>query len=257
MAVRRTFALSSDNLFDVTNRNLTEAEIEFNEKRRALMSQVNTEFVADAPFVFLNRITTTAMLSRIKLFELVREMPGSIVECGVYRGNSLMLLQQLSLTLEPYAINRTIYGFDTFEGFRSIDATHDPNDITEEMFSDTNYELLCEMIQLQDIVRPVNRIPKTHLIKGDIAQTVPEFVRENPGLCISLLILDTDLYDSTKVALNNFLPHMHKGAIVLLDEVCYSKFIGETIALKEVCDLRKVRLKKFPFDSTCGYFEVE
>ena len=168
-----------------------------------------------------------------------------------------MLLQQLSLTLEPYAINRMIYGFDTFEGFRSIDSTNDPNDITETMFSDTNDELLKQVVELQDIVRPVNRIPKTQLIKGDIAQTVPDFVKTHPGLCISLLILDTDLYDSTKVALTNFLPHMHKGAIVLLDEVCYSKFIGETIALKEVCDLRKVRLKKFPFDSTCGYFEVE
>lgn len=241
----------------MTKRNLTEAEREYNEKRRQLISQVSAEYVADAPFVFANRIITTAMLSRIKLFELIREMPGSIVECGVYRGNSLMLLQQLSLTLEPYAINRTIYGFDTFEGFRSIDATNDPQDITEEMFSDTNDELLRQVIELQDVVRPVNRIPKTHLIKGDIARTVPQFVQENPGLCISLLILDTDLYDSTKVALANFLPHMHKGAIVLLDEVCYSKFIGETIALKEVCDLRKVRLKKFPFDSTCGYFEVE
>jgi len=241
----------------VTGRNLTEAEQRFAQKRSDLVNSVGSEYVADAPFVFLTRIQTTAMLSRIKLFELIREMPGSIVECGVYRGNSLMLLQQLSLTLEPYAINRTIYGFDTFEGFRSIDSRNDPKDITEEMFSDTNDELLRQIIELQDVVRPVNRIPKTHLVKGDIARTVPEFVRDNPGLCISLLILDTDLYDSTKVALMNFLPHMHKGAIVLLDEVCYSKFIGETIALKEVCDLRKVRLKKFPFDSTCGYFEVE
>ncbi len=241
----------------MTGRNLTEAEQQFTQERVNLVNSVSSKYVADAPFAFLTRIQTTAMLSRIKLFELIREMPGSIVECGVYRGNSLMLLQQLSLTLEPYAINRTIYGFDTFEGFRSIDSTNDPKDITEEMFSDTNFDLLRQIIELQDIVRPVNRIPKTHLVKGDIAQTVPEFVRKNPGLCISLLILDTDLYDSTKVALMNFLPHMHKGAIVLLDEVCYSKFIGETIALKEVCDLRKVKLKKFPFDSTCGYFEVE
>ena len=241
----------------MTRRNLTEAEQLFVEERKKLLQTVDTEYVADAPFVFLTRIQATAMLSRIKMFEMIREMPGSIVECGVYRGNSLMLIQQLSLMLEPYAINRTIYGFDTFEGFRSIDSKNDPSDINESMFSDTNDRLLEEVVALQDIVRPVNRIPKTHLVKGDIAKTVPEFVRNNPGLLISLLILDTDLYDSTKVALTNFLPHMHKGAIVLLDEVCYSKFIGETIALKEVCDLRKIRLKKFPFDSTCGYFEVE
>ena len=241
----------------MTRRNLTEAEQRFVDERKKLLESVDSEYVADAPFVFLTRIQATAMLSRIKLFEMIRDMPGSIVECGVYRGNSLMLLQQLSLTLEPYAINRTIYGFDTFEGFRSIDSVNDPADINESMFSDTNEQLLQQVVALQDIVRPVSRIPKTHFIKGDIGKTVPDFVQKNPGLLISLLILDTDLYDSTKVALTNFLPHMHKGAIVLLDEVCYSKFIGETIALKEVCDLKKVRLKKFPFDSTCGYFEVE
>jgi hypothetical protein len=241
----------------VTKRNLTDSERKYLEERQKLAQSSSPQYLVEAPFLFLDRILTTAMLSRVNLFELVREMPGSIVECGVYRGNSLMLLQQLSLTLEPYAINRTIYGFDTFEGFRSIDPANDPEDIDETMFSDTSETLLRQLIELQDIVRPVNRIPKTHLIKGDIAKTVPKFIQENPGLCISLLILDTDLYDSTKVALTNFLPHMHKGAIVLLDEVCYSKFIGETIALKEVCDLRKVRLKKFPFDSTCGYFEVE
>lgn len=240
----------------VTKRNLTEAEVEFNAQREALISKVPSQYVADAPFVFTTRVQTTAMLSRIRLFEMIREMPGAVIECGVFRGNSLMLLQQLSLVLEPYAINRTFYGFDTFEGFRSIDTKNDPNDINEAMFSDTNYDVLEVASNLHDLVRPVNKIPKMHLVKGDIAQTVPKFVQENPGLLISLLILDTDLYDSTKVALQNFLPHMHKGAVVLLDEVCYAKFIGETIALKEVCDLKQVQLRKFPFDSTCGYFQI-
>jgi hypothetical protein len=58
------------------------------------------------------------MLSRIDLFRMVLDIPGAIVECGVYRGISLMLYLQLSILLEPYAIHRTIYGFDTFEGFR-------------------------------------------------------------------------------------------------------------------------------------------
>lgn len=240
----------------MTKRNLTETEIEFNARRQDLISNVPSQYVADAPFVFATRVQTTAMLSRIRLFELIREMPGAVIECGVFRGNSLMLLLQLSLVLEPYAINRTFYGFDTFEGFRSIDPKHDPHDINEAMFSDTDLGILKAASHLHDIVRPVSKIPKLHLVEGDIAETVPKFVRDNPGLLISLLILDTDLYDSTKVALQSFLPHMHKGAVVLLDEVCYSKFIGETIAFKEVCDLKNVQLRKFPFDSTCGYFQV-
>lgn len=240
----------------MTKRNLTAAEHEYYQLREKLASESDSKYLVDAPFLFLTRVQTTAMLSRIHLFEKIRTMPGSIVECGVYRGNSLMLLTQLSLTLEPFAINRSIYGFDTFEGFRALDHTKDPGDVNETTFSDTNFDLLQSLVSLQDVVRPVNRIPRVELIKGDITQTAPKFVSENPGLCISLLILDTDLYESTKVAIESFIPHLHKGAIVALDEVCYSKFIGETIALKQSLRLNDVKLQKFPFESSCGYFEI-
>ena len=240
----------------MTKRNLTDAEIEFYSQRESLLAGLPASYIADAPFLFLTRIQATAMLSRIHLFEKVRAMPGSIVECGVFRGSSLMLMTQLSLLLEPYAINRTIYGFDTFEGFRSIDAAQDPPDVDEMSFSDTNFDLLKSVAELQDLVRPVNRIPKVHLVKGDITKTAATFVEQNPGLCVSLLILDTDLYEPTKVALKTFLPHMHKGAIVALDEVCYTNFIGETVALKECFNIRDVQLQKFPFESSCGFFQL-
>lgn len=240
----------------MTRRNLTDEESRYYAQRANLLSSLPAEYVADAPFLFLTRVQATAMLSRIHLFEKVRSMPGSIVECGVFRGSSLMLLTQLSLLLEPYAINRNIYGFDTFEGFRSIDSKKDPLDVNEKSFSDTNFKLLESVVSLQDVVRPVNRIPKVQLVKGDLTETAQSFVDSNPGLCISLLILDTDLYEPTKVALKAFLPHMHKGAIVVLDEICYTNFIGETIALKETLSLRDTRLQKFPFESSCGFFEV-
>jgi hypothetical protein len=240
----------------LTKRNLTPEEKLYHERRTALLQQVTAQEVAEAPFLFATRIQVTQVLSRLRLFEMVRDTPGSVIECGVYKGNSLMLLVHLSLLLEPYAINRRFYGFDTFGGFRSIDREHDPSDINESMFADTNLEMLRQCLQLTDLVRPVNQIPKVELIQGDIVQTVPEFVRSHKDLCISMLILDTDLYEPTRVALTSFLPHMHKGALVVLDEVCYAKFAGETIALKDVLSLRDVELRKLPFDTSVGYFRI-
>lgn len=49
---------------------------------------------------------------------------------------------------------------------------------------------------------------------------------------------------------------MPKGAIVVLDEVAYRNFPGETSALREVLDLNKVELKRLPFDSCVGYFRI-
>jgi hypothetical protein len=240
----------------MTKRRITEQEQQYYEHRSKLIASCTPDYIADAPFLFATRIQVTAMLSRVELFKMVMNVPGAIVECGVYRGNSLMLYLQLSLLLEPYAINRTIYGFDTFEGFRSITPGADPGDINEQSFSETSMTALARSIELNDIIRPVNRIPRCELVRGDITKTVPDFVKARPDLCIAMLILDTDLYEPTKVALQHFLPLMPRGAIVVLDEVCYRNFAGETQALKEVIDLNKIELQRFPFDTTTGYFRV-
>jgi hypothetical protein len=240
----------------MTKRRLTAAEIEYNQTREDVLKRVGSAYVADAPFVFANRITVASALSRIELFKMVQEVPGAIIECGVYKGNSLMLYMQLSMILEPYAINRSIVGFDTFSGFTSIDKEQDPNDINESMFSDTDASLIEQMIQANDLVRPVNRIPRCEIVKGDIVKTAPEFVKTRPDLIVAMLILDTDLYAPTKVALETFLPFMPKGAIVVLDEVAYRNFPGETSALRECVDLNKIELKRLPFDSSVGYFRI-
>ena len=240
----------------MTKRRRTGPEAEYNEKRADVLKRVDSQYVADAPFVFANRIAVTAALSRIELFKMVQDIPGAIIECGVYKGNSLMLYMQLSMILEPYAINRSIIGFDTFSGFASIDAQEDPSDINENMFSDTDESIIQDMIDANDLVRPVNRIPRCEIIKGDIMETVPAFPKTRPDLVVAMLILDTDLYSSTKVALETFLPFMPKGAIVVLDEVAYRNFPGETSALREVLDLNKVELKRLPFDSCVGYFRI-
>ncbi|WP_233851782.1 TylF/MycF family methyltransferase [Paraburkholderia sp. HD33-4] len=240
----------------MTKRRLTEAEKAFAAKRADVLDRVDAAYVASAPFVFADRITVTAALSRIELFKKVMDIPGAIIECGVYKANSLMLYMHLSTILEPYAINRSIVGFDTFSGFTGIDPEHDPGDINTSMFADTDMSLIEQMIEANDLVRPVNRIPRCELVKGDIAKTAPEFVKTRPDLVVAMLILDTDLYESTKVALETFLPYMPKGAIVVLDEVAYRNFPGETKALREVLDLNKIELKRLPFDAAAGYFRV-
>ena len=240
----------------MTKRRLTEQEKKYNDAKDKLIGSCSPEYIADAPFLFMNRIQTIQTVSRIELFKKVMDIPGTIVECGVYKGNALMLFLQLSIALEPYAINRSIYGFDTFEGFSSISSEHDPGDINSDMFSDTNYELLKNAIEINDLVRPVSGIPRCELVKGDITKTVPKFVESHPDLVVAMLILDTDLYEPTKVALENFLPTMPKGGIVVLDEVCYRNFAGETKALKDVLYMNHVKLKRFPFDTSVGYFII-
>lgn len=70
---------------------------------------------------------------------------------------------------------------------------------------------------------------------------------------MSLLHLDADLYQPTKIALEMLVPRMAKGAVILFDELDYDGFPGETIAFLEELSVRDVELKRFPFATTMSY----
>ena len=150
----------------------------------------------------------------------------------------------------------TIIGFDTFEGFRSIDSEHDPEDISEDDFKVAGtLDTLHESISLYDMNRPISHMSRCKTVKGDAVETIPEYVKLHPEMTISLLYLDFDLYKPTLVALQNLLPLVCKGGIVALDEFNYDKFAGETAALKEVLDINNIKLERFTYAPFVAFFE--
>jgi hypothetical protein len=94
--------------------------------------------------------------------------------------------------MEPYGFNRNIYGFDTFEGFRSI-SKEDGGTPSEEMLSDAGVDILKKAIEINDLNRAIPHVSKCELIKGDTTKTIPEFKMNNPDLLIALLYLDFDI----------------------------------------------------------------
>ena len=110
------------------------------------------------------------------------------------------------------------------------------------------------LVALHDQNRPLGHIPKVELVEGDACKTIPKYIEENPFLLISLLYLDFDLYEPTKVALEQLYPRVVKGGIVAFDELNCPEFAGETIALLETMDLAEVKLCRFPFDPYVSYF---
>ncbi|WP_443643419.1 TylF/MycF/NovP-related O-methyltransferase [Candidatus Levibacter sp. Uisw_134_01] len=240
----------------MTNRNLTSGESNYNNIISDLINLSPKELLASAPNLFSNRVAVQTLISRYELYKKVLNIPGDIVECGVYQGNSFLWLAHLSIILEPYAINRRFLGFDTFEGFASIDDKKDPQDVSSKNFSDTSYYTIEKALRAIDTLRPVNKIDRFELVKGDITVTVPKYLDENPAFTCALLILDTDLYQPTLTALKHFVPKMPKGAIVAFDEYNYQNFKGETQALLDYKDIGNFNLKRFSYDSCLAYFEV-
>lgn len=235
---------------------LNNNEIAYANKKEELLNSVDLKKFTEDPFLFMSRQRVAEYLLRVNLFQKILNVTGSIVECGVKRGGSLMLYYHLSSVLEPYNLTRKVYGFDTFEGFRSINKNEDGDRVNESMFADVDYETLRKSIELQDLNRAVGHIYKGELIKGDATKTIPGFVEKHPELLIALLYLDFDIFEPTMVALEHFLPLVPKGGIVVFDEVNDPRWPGETKALKKHFKLQDIKLQRFAYDPLPGYFVV-
>lgn len=211
---------------------------------------------------YVSRQSLTKMMARYELFKMQLEVNGSVVEVGVHRGTSLMAWAHFSSILEPVNYLRKIIGFDTFEGFPSIDRK-DGAGVSEHLTKggfavEQGMENdLLRAIGLYDVNRLMNHIPKVELVRGDVCETLPAYLAENPHLVVSLLHLDADLYGPTKATLEALLPRMPKGAIVAFDELNMKLFPGETVAAMEAVGIPNMRLRRFPFATSLSYAVIE
>ncbi len=205
--------------------------------------------------IFTSRQTIAQFLFKYEIFKQILKVNGSIIECGVAFGSGSFTFAHLSTIFEPANHTRKIFGFDTFSGFPSISELDTGKDIELKKggMKVDSYEELQGAIEVFDQNRPISHISKLNLIKGDFKKTSQEFIKKNPHLVVSLLYLDFDLYEPTKIALKTFLPRMPIGSIIAFDEINHKEWPGETLAVLEECGIKNLEIKRYEFDSVRSY----
>jgi Macrocin-O-methyltransferase (TylF) len=207
--------------------------------------------------VYSPRQIISDFLVRYELFDLIRDVQGSIVELGVFNGQGLMSFANISAILEPNNLAREIIGFDTFSGFPGLaddDSKGNPEILKPGGLNVASYERIQRAIALFDQNRFLGHIPKVRLVRGDAVATVAPFLEENKQLLIALLYFDFDIYEPTKFALERLLKRVPKGGVVAFDQLNNRSYPGETAALLDVLDIGEVELKRIPFCSRVSYF---
>jgi hypothetical protein len=199
---------------------------------------------------YVRRQNLKRFLATYEIFKLVLPVKGSVIECGVFRGFGLMAWAKLSAMLEPENLTRRIYGFDSFSGFPEV-SDKDANSVAmpdRGGLQADSFDELHALIEEYDRDRFLGHVDKVHLVRGDVCQTIPQFVAEHPHLVVSLLFLDLDLYEPTKAALENLLPRMPRGAVLAFDELDNPMWPGETMALLEDMGIRNLELRRLEWD---------
>jgi len=200
---------------------------------------------------YVRRQTLTHYLARYDIFKKILNVKGSIIECGVCAGGGLMTWAKLSSILEPINLSRRIYGFDTFKGFPNIskkDLTSYGGSLKAGDMCSDSYDELKEIIKIYNSNRPLGHIEKVYLIKGDACETIPQFIEKNPSILVSLIFLDFELYEPTKIAIKCFYPRIPKGGIIVVGSLETPERPGETIAMIEQFGIGNLRLQRIEYE---------
>lgn len=218
--------------------------------------------LANSGTLYMRRVILGRLFARYEAFKMVVDLPGSIVELGVFKGESLLMFGKLVELLNANDRSCRLIGFDNFAGFPNL---HTKDGSTDQKIdkqvggwsSKDYYNELLALINIFDHDRCAGHKKRIHLVEGDITKTVPKYVEENPGLAIKLLHLDCDLYEPTLVGLKYFYDKVVPGGVILLDEYGLPEFPGETEAVHEFFKDKPVTIKKFPFYTTPGGYIVK
>jgi O-methyltransferase len=210
----------------------------------------------------ISRVRAFTMTSPERLFALCQavryvvdnKIPGDIVECGVWKGGSMMAVAKTLKSLNEDS--RHLYLFDTFEGM-TAPSEHDVDfmgvDASKQLVSSTKQEMAAKdsiwcYAPLEEVKSAVYSVGydlnKIHFIKGKVEDTIPN---ESPAT-IALLRLDTDWYESTHHELINLFPRISSGGVIIIDD--YGHWQGARKAVDEYIKDNKIQILLNRIDST-------
>ena len=195
--------------------------LELTQEPQSLFDSFNSFILSNDRRVFNKVIARTLLCNKVK------NIPGDIVECGVFKGTGMYTFLKLKNILNPNSSKKVI-GFDYFNTKELISSIDDNMDkeamdvlfkerhfIHNQSFKDNFYnKLITDGFTDSDFI----------LIEGDISITSKQFSQDNPGLKISLMYMDLDLDVPTYNTLTNLWENITKGGIVVFDEYGYHKW---------------------------------
>lgn len=185
-------------------------------------------------FSMTGNIRMWALIQSMK-YVVANKLNGSFVECGVWKGGNLALMRLFS---EHHNHVTPVFGFDTFDGMSK--ATNEDVDLHGNSAGvEMDKSIKNENIQNIHAYAGFNQVEKNlsllnaregvKLVKGMVEHSL--LIPENLPDEISILRLDTDWYESTKVELEVLYPKLVKGGVLIIDD--YGHFKGAQKAVDD------------------------
>jgi hypothetical protein len=231
--------------------------MEFSNSERQVINTSQKIYDSFNDFIFSDdKKVLSKLIARAMLIEKTRDIPGDIVECGVFKGSGILSFLKIKSILSPNSFKKVI-GFDMFNNADLVNDLHGIDKETmDELFKSRNFkhENGYELILAEIIKQAGYDESRFELIKGDISKTSNEYVTNRPGAKISILYLDMDLAKPTYDALVSFWDRITIGGLVVFDEYAYHQW-SESAGVDRFLNERKLKIKSLDFQAPTAYIE--
>jgi hypothetical protein len=206
-----------------------------------------------------DKVADHTMTSPERIYSLIEavnyivkyNIEGDIVECGVWKGGSMMAVAE---TLKEHnSFSRELYLYDTFEGMSEpteYDKTYYDKDAASLLKGNENKEKnpVWAYSTLETVKEGMNNTGypsgKIKYIKGKVEETIPDAIPSK----IAILRLDTDWYESTRHELIHLFPLLTIGGVLILDD--YGHWQGARKAVDEYFEKNNTRILLNRIDET-------
>lgn len=192
------------------------------------------------------------MAAHWELYKKIINLPGDVIELGVFKGGSFVQWCSYRTLLENER-SRKIVGFDVFGEFPRSHRL----DSDKRFIEKWNCETGGDFLPVEELEKSLNykNIGNYRLVKGDISETVQQYLQDNPHTRIALLHIDTDIYEPARVGLELLYERVVRGGVIVLDD--YATIEGETIAVDEFFADKDIKIQKFPFSHAKPSFIIK
>lgn len=189
------------------------------------------------------------LASKFFFLSLARNIPGDIVELGVFKGSGMAGWLKVGSSLQT---NRKVIGFDFFnqkdliESIKTMDG-----ELMESLFNDRNFNPTGYK-EILNILLTNMHFKNFELHQGDVFDTIPRYLAENPGFRISIVNCDLDTEAPTYFSLNQLWPRVVKNGILIFDEYGINEWT-ESDAVDRFISEKGLELIRTDYSSPSAY----
>ena len=157
------------------------------------------------------------LASKLEFIEMTKDIPGDVVELGVFKGSGMMAWLKALATISLN--HKNVVGFDFFDADSTIESVQTSDQqVMESLFKDRNFDPKEGYDLILDDILTNAGFGNYELVKGDVTESLVDYLNANPGFRTSVVNFDLDVEEPTEACLEVIWDRVCRGGVLIFDE---------------------------------------